>query len=86
MLTVHFLSKMFFLGSVYFASWGKSCAGAILSLNTIGWSGHVWWCAKRQGVRLGFSLADKKLLTACQHRNHDGTCLSDWAVTDVTVN
>jgi len=41
MLTVHFLSKMFFLGSVYFASWGKSCAGAILSLNTIGWSGHV---------------------------------------------
>jgi len=24
--------------------------------------------------------ANKKLLTACQHWNHDITCLSDWAI------
>jgi len=29
MMIVHFLSELFFLGSVYFASWGKSCTHCV---------------------------------------------------------
>jgi len=36
-------------GSVYSASWGKTCTGTVLP--SIGWSGHVQECiAKRRGV------------------------------------
>jgi len=45
------------------------------------WS-HDKYNHRDKGLGLAYSLqnANKKLLTACQHWNHDITCLSDWVI------